>query len=187
VRRKGASLVRRKGTSLDLVEEKGDTGRPAGAQQILLDVSQDGQQVLILLDGERLEPTLPDMSAGVVAPQLASDVSRQVPMHPAAEIAVLVGPEREVEVIWHEAVGQDSHRGIVPKPPQPTWHFARKSVEFSAPNAGTIGRISGERLPGVSIYTRPESGRFGMMPMWVKVSLTKGGPGWVPGACATQP
>jgi hypothetical protein len=67
-----------------LWRRKGTLGDQAGAQQILLDVSQDGQQVLILLDGERLEPTLPDMSAGVVAPQVASDVSRQEPMHPAA-------------------------------------------------------------------------------------------------------
>ena len=31
-------------------------------------------------------------------------------MHPAAEFAVLAGPKREVEMIGHEAVGQDSHR-----------------------------------------------------------------------------
>ena len=31
-------------------------------------------------------------------------------MHPAAEVAVLARPKREVEMIEHEAVGQDSHR-----------------------------------------------------------------------------
>ena len=31
-------------------------------------------------------------------------------MHPAVEVAVLAWPKREVEVIGHEAVGQDSHR-----------------------------------------------------------------------------
>ena len=60
--------------------------------------------MLILLDWEGLEPPLPDMAAGVVVPQLAAHVSHQEPVHPAAEVTIVVGPETQVDVIGHQAV-----------------------------------------------------------------------------------
>jgi hypothetical protein len=33
------------------------------------------------------------------------------PVHPAAQLAILAGPDGQVEVVGHEAVGQDAHRG----------------------------------------------------------------------------
>ena len=80
------------------------------SQRVALDVPQNGQQVLIFLDRKRFEPALPDVTAGPVTPQVAAHVRGHQPMHPAADIAVLARPEREVEMIGHQAVGEDAHR-----------------------------------------------------------------------------
>ena len=66
--------------------------------------------MLIFLSGKRLEPTLPDVTAGAITPQVATHVRGHQPVHPAAQVAVLAGPEGQVEVVGHEAVGQDAHR-----------------------------------------------------------------------------
>ena len=82
----------------------------AGAERVSFDVAQDREQMLILLNGERLESSLPYVAAGAIMPRVAPHMGRCQLMHPAAEFAVLAGPKREVEMIEHEAVGQDSHR-----------------------------------------------------------------------------
>ena len=41
---------------------------------------------------------------------IAPHVGRQKPLHPTAEVLVRAWPERQMKMIWHEAIGKDSHR-----------------------------------------------------------------------------
>jgi hypothetical protein len=81
----------------------------AGAQRVTLDVAQHRKQVLVLLDGERLESPQPDVAAGSVVLQLATHMRRHQPMHPPAELAVVAGSDDQVEVVGHEAIAEQSH------------------------------------------------------------------------------
>jgi hypothetical protein len=65
-----------------------------GPQGVAFDVPQHGQQVLILLNGERLEASLPDVAAAAVMAMVPADVRGQQPLRPAAEVAV---DEHDVE------------------------------------------------------------------------------------------
>ena len=89
-----------------------------GPQRISLRVSQHQQQVLVGLRGERFEPALPDVprALGVVVLVIASHVRVHQPLHPPRQVAVFVGPDRQVEVIGsatadlrHEAVADQPH------------------------------------------------------------------------------
>jgi hypothetical protein len=60
--------------------------------------------------GERFEAALPDVAAGAVTSQTTTDVRREQPVHPTAQVAIIPRREGEVEMIGLEAVGQDSHR-----------------------------------------------------------------------------
>jgi hypothetical protein len=53
--------------------------------------------MLIFLGGKRLEPALPDVAARAITPQVATHVRGHQPVHPAAQLAVLAGPEGQVE------------------------------------------------------------------------------------------
>jgi hypothetical protein len=66
--------------------------------------------VLVPLNGKCLEPTLPDVSAAAVVAMVSPDVAGEQPLHPAAEVAVLAGPQHEVKMVGHQAVAEDSHR-----------------------------------------------------------------------------
>ena len=66
--------------------------------------------MLIFLDGKRFEPALPDVTAGSVTPKVAAHVRGHQPVHPAAYVAVPARPERQVEVIGHQAIGKNAHR-----------------------------------------------------------------------------
>ena len=79
-----------------------------GPDRVALDVAQHQQQMVVLLDGKRLEAALPNVAAGAVVLQVAADMGGQQPMHPAAEVAVVMRPQRQVEVIGHQAVGEDA-------------------------------------------------------------------------------
>ena len=92
---------------LDHVHASARGTRPA---RVSFDVAQDREQMLILLNGERLESSLPHVAAGAIMPRVAPHVGRCQPMHQAAEFAVLAGPKREVEMIGHQTIRQDSHR-----------------------------------------------------------------------------
>jgi hypothetical protein len=61
------------------------------------------------LDGEGLEPALPDVSTGMVMPLVAPDMGCQEPVHPAAQVPVAGRPEGQVEMIGHQTIGQHPH------------------------------------------------------------------------------
>ena len=77
----------------------------ARTQGVSLDVSQDHQQVPVLLNREGLEPSLPDMPRGVVVTLVPANVSGQQPVHPGSQVAIGQGPKGQVEMIGHQAVG----------------------------------------------------------------------------------
>lgn len=77
---------------------------------IPLDIPQHGQQVLVLLDGERFESPLPDVAGGLVMLVVAADVRGEQPLHPAGQIAVLARPEDQVKVIRHQTISEQPHR-----------------------------------------------------------------------------
>src|SRR5690349_5682265 len=65
--------------------------------------------MVVFLNREGFEAALPDVSAAAVVPMVAADVRRHQPLHPASEVAVLIGPEHQVKVVGHQAVAQDPH------------------------------------------------------------------------------
>jgi hypothetical protein len=66
--------------------------------------------MVILLDRKGLETALPDVAAGMVMAVIAADVGVHQPGHPGAQVAVADRPEDQVEMVGHQAVGQDAHR-----------------------------------------------------------------------------
>ncbi len=63
-----------------------------------------------MLDRERLESALPDMSAGAVSAVIAASVRRKQPMHPPSQLAIAVGPQHGMEVAWHDTSSQSPRR-----------------------------------------------------------------------------
>ncbi len=68
--------------------------------------------MLVLLDGEGLEASLPDVAGGMVVALVSADVEVHQTGHPGAQVAVLCAPEDEVEVVGHEAVGEDAKDNV---------------------------------------------------------------------------
>jgi hypothetical protein len=66
--------------------------------------------MLVIQYGKSLESSLPDMAAVVVVTQITTDMSRHQPVHPTTEVAIAMWPENEMEVVGHQAVGDDPHR-----------------------------------------------------------------------------
>ena len=66
--------------------------------------------MFILLDGKGLEPALPDVTTGLIASPVLTDMRGQQPVHPAAEIAIVIGPQGQMEMIGHQAISQHAHR-----------------------------------------------------------------------------
>ena len=113
------------------------TGHQVGPQCVSLHVPAGGRQVLIPGDGEGLEPPLVDVAgAGRLAVRMPSlRVRERQPAHEARELPIPLGPEHQVEVVRHHAVGkqprpvapdrlaEDTNEGVVVsrvlKDPQP--------------------------------------------------------------------
>jgi hypothetical protein len=77
----------------------------------------------VVLDRERLEPTLPDPAAGSSGEVAVRRVRRQQPLHPAADVVGAVLSRDDMEVIRHQADGEKSQRdamlGLVHEPKEP--------------------------------------------------------------------
>ena len=59
--------------------------------------------MFVILDGERLEPPLPDMPRGSIVPMISADVRRHQPLHPSTQIAIAMRPQDQMEVVRHQA------------------------------------------------------------------------------------
>jgi hypothetical protein len=86
------------------------SGNHARTNRIALDVAEHGQQVRILFDGKRFEPSLPDMPTGLMPLVIPSHMRREKPLHPPTQITIAVRPHRQVKMIGHQAIRQDAHR-----------------------------------------------------------------------------
>ncbi len=85
------------------------------AQGVAFDVSANGEKVLVFLNGEGLEAALVERpgTAAVVVRMPTHGMGQGQPVEEIREFAVLMRPENEVEVVGHEAVGQQAHRHLV--------------------------------------------------------------------------
>jgi hypothetical protein len=81
-----------------------------GPQCVALDVAHDGPQMVVVLNGERLEPSLPDMATGSVLAVISPGVSHKQPLHPTAQVPVALRADNQVEVVGHQAVPEDIQR-----------------------------------------------------------------------------
>ena len=76
----------------------------SASQRVSLDVSNHPKQVLVFLDRNRLEATLPEMATTGVILSVAVVEPAHDSLHPTAEITVGDGPNDQVKVIGHQAV-----------------------------------------------------------------------------------
>jgi hypothetical protein len=83
-----------------------------GSQRVALDIPQRRPQVIVLLDGERLEAALEQRPGSRRAmrrvPTLG--VSDRPPSHELRQIAVATRPKHEMPMIGHYAPRQNPHR-----------------------------------------------------------------------------
>lgn len=112
-----------------------DQARP---QRVAFDVAEDGQQVMVLLDGECLEASLPDMAGGAMCFAVAMHMSSQQPLHPAADVVVAQGPQSKVKMIGHEAVAQEAHGNASAGPAQ------------QGHEGGVVGKEKGKKRKGTA-------------------------------------
>ena len=115
-----------------------DANDQFGTEGIALHVPQDGRQVIVVLDGEGFESTLPHMSGRAVMTMISSGVGGQEPLHPASQVAIRMRPEHDVEVIGHQAVAEEVDR----YPPSGIGHGLDEGV--------IIRRLVEHRLPAIA-------------------------------------
>jgi hypothetical protein len=65
--------------------------------------------MIILLDRKGSESSLPDVTARFIVTMVSSDVGSHQPLHPSAEIAIIVWVKYQVEMIGHQAEADQSH------------------------------------------------------------------------------
>ena len=80
-----------------------------GTQRIAFDVTQHGQEVVVLLDGEGAKASLVDMAAAVVVLMVAADMSGEQPHHVVTQVSVGGRPEGKMEMVGHQAIGEKAH------------------------------------------------------------------------------
>jgi hypothetical protein len=83
-----------------------------GSSGIALDVAAEPKEMAIVLDRDRLEPALVDRTSSPGSPGVAPlpGVRGRQPLHEQREAVVVQGPEHQVPVIWHDAVGEQAYR-----------------------------------------------------------------------------
>jgi hypothetical protein len=82
-----------------------------GPQWIAFHVAQHRQQMLVVFDGEGLEAPLPQVAAGSVVAVVAAHMRVEEPVHPMAEVAVVVRPQDQMKVVGHQTSSEytDGH------------------------------------------------------------------------------
>src|SRR5438876_12446033 len=82
----------------------------ARTQGVSFDVPKYRDQMIIILYRKRLESALPDMPAVLIVTEIAAHMGGEQPVHPSSQVAVTVGPQHQVKVVGHQAVGQKPNR-----------------------------------------------------------------------------
>ena len=87
-------------------------GNEAGTQRITLDIAHCGEEMIVVGNRKRLEPTLEkrpgSLSVKMSVPALR--VCHREPSHEFGKIAVFLRPKNEMPVIRHHAERQHTHR-----------------------------------------------------------------------------
>src|SRR5271156_1889874 len=65
--------------------------------------------MVVLLDGKCFETALPDMAAAMIVLVVAANMGGEQPHHVVAQFAVTAWPEREVEMVGHQAIPEQTH------------------------------------------------------------------------------
>jgi hypothetical protein len=81
-----------------------------GQKRISLDVSDNREQMPVVLDRDGLETTLPHLTAMAVMLEVSPHVRRHQPLHPPRQVSIRVRPDDPVKMIGHQAVGYKPHR-----------------------------------------------------------------------------
>jgi hypothetical protein len=90
-------------------------GDEVGAEGVAFDVSGDGEEVGVILNGEGFEAALVERAVadGVVAGAPALGVGEGEPLHEGGELAVAMRAQEQVPVAGHDAVGEDFEWGAL--------------------------------------------------------------------------
>jgi hypothetical protein len=81
--------------------------------------------VVVIFNGKRLESSLPDVPGHPVVAMISSGMRRQQPLHPPAEVAIVMGTQDKVKVIGHQTIPSKSVvRPKDVKPKQPSFRLA---------------------------------------------------------------
>jgi hypothetical protein len=83
-----------------------------GAHRISLHVTEHRQEMVVLLNRERLETALPDVAAAVIMLVVTAYMGIKQPMHPPAQVTIRLRQDHQVEVVGHQAETQDRHRHL---------------------------------------------------------------------------
>ena len=70
--------------------------------------TQDGQVMLIILNGKGLKSSLPYVTTPLVVQMIPTHVSGHQPLHPPTQITISMGPEHEMKMVGHQAVADQS-------------------------------------------------------------------------------
>jgi hypothetical protein len=86
--------------------------RQIRAQGIALEITQNGEQVLVYLDREGFEAPLPDMAvtAGMIMPMMTTDMRGHEPHRLIAQIIVVPRPNHQMKMVGHQAIRQRPNR-----------------------------------------------------------------------------
>ena len=80
------------------------------AHGIEQDIAEDGEQVVVLLNGKTLEPALPDMAVTAVVPMVATDVTGHPPLHERTESVIGSRRYHEMKMVGHQAEAKNLNR-----------------------------------------------------------------------------
>ena len=81
---------------------------PCSAQSVSLDIPGDGVEMVVLLNGERLETPLIEVASAARSAKgvPALRVSQCQPAHELRQLAVLSRPDQQMPMVGHQAIGQ---------------------------------------------------------------------------------
>jgi hypothetical protein len=65
--------------------------------------------MIVVLNDERLETSLPNVPTGAVVAVIASGMSHEQPLHPSDQVAVGVRTDHQVKMVGHQTVPEHIH------------------------------------------------------------------------------
>ena len=94
--------------------------------------------MIVIFHRKRLEPSLPYVPGGTVVPMVAPRMGRKQPLHPTAEITIVMGPQEEMEMVRHQAVTEQING------------YALASLGHRLDKSLVVGRFVKDGLPTVA-------------------------------------